>query len=737
MEQETTGSLNEIPLREYLDVFRRRKAIIIQTFVVVVVVGIVATYLTKPVYRSTARILVEGKAITVAQYNPSDPLGQILLPPASYNVSTQLEVLQSNAVREEAYKKANVKPEDVSLSAKQVEETDVIEINAESTSASDAERLARVLPETYKEYVLDTRGDSVKKALEFAEKRLQEENSRLIEAELELQNFRRANQVANLDEQRGQQINQVMEAEKELRRAEAELTGNEVRLQNLIATYRSLPRTIDTPTTTTNPKIEEIKNDIAKLKTERSKALVLFKPNNPEILKIDAQIADLEERLKQASPTITTVTSTPNPVLVEYEKEIAQARGVVGAGRAEVAKLRARMQAASQRLGRYTPLEIRQAQLQRRVDQARQVVTNLATSVENLRLRYEGNIAPVRIISPAGPAQQVAPRKMANLVVAALLGLMLGVCFALLQEYLDDRVNSPEEGRRILEAPVLGYVPLIEREDQRLLNQARGSSVLESYRVLRSNVQFAAVDTPTSALLVTSTLPGEGKSMTAVNLAIAMAMDGRSVILVDADLRRPTIHEKFGLERRPGLTNVLVGHTTLADALKTTNVPGLRVLTSGPLPPNPAELLNSKAMRQLHTELKEAAEIVIFDSPPMLATADAQVLSAETDGVIYVVQFGEAKKSAMRHASELFHQARANLLGIVFNKIDLTSKRDGYYSGYYHYYSYYHSGQLEDGQARREDGGNEFEALIQEAKTESGRSKAIAHPESKETDGGA
>jgi capsular exopolysaccharide synthesis family protein len=687
---------------------------------------------------------VEGKAITVAQYNPSDPLGQILLPPASYNVNTQLEVLQSNAVLEEAYKKAGVKPEDVSLNVKQVEETDVIEITAESTRAEDAQRLARVLPETYKEYVLDTRGDSVKKALEFAERRLQEENSRLIEAELELQNFRRANQVANLDEQRGQQINQVMEAEKELRRAEAELTGNEVRLRNLITTYQSLPRTIDTPTTTTNPKLEEIKNDIAKLRTERSKALVLFKPNNPEILKIDAQIADLEERLKQTSPTITTVTSTPNPALVEYEKEIAQARGVVGAGRAEVAKLRARMQVASQKLGRYTPLEIRQAQLQRKVDQARQVVTNLATSVENLRLRHEGNIAPVRTISPASPAQQVAPRKVANLVVAALLGLMLGVCFALLQEYLDDRVNSPEEGRRILEAPVLGYVPLIEREDHRLLNQARGGSVLESYRVLRSNVQFAAVDTPTSALLVTSTLPGEGKSMTAVNLAIAMAMDGRSVILVDADLRRPTVHEKFGLERRPGLTNVLVGHTTLEEALKPTNIPGLRVLTSGPLPPNPAELLNSKAMRQLHAELKEAAEVVIFDSPPMLATADAQVLSAEADGVIYVVQFGEAKKSAMRHASELFHQARAHVLGIVFNKIDLSSKRDGYYSGYYQYYNYYHSGQLENTHAHQGDTIGEFEALIQparqadkEAKIEPSDSNAIAHPERKEAGGGS
>src|SRR5262249_104613 len=162
----------------------------------------------------------------------------------------------------------------------------------------------------------------------------------------------------------------------------------------------------------------------------------------------------------------------------------------------------------------------------------------------------------------------------------------------------------------------------------------------------------------------------------------AMALDGRNVILVDADLRRPTLHEKFKVDQRPGLTNVLVGHTPLEDALKETEISGLRILTAGPLPPNPAELLNSHSMRAVHRDLRNVGDVVIFDSPPFLATADAQVLAAMADGMIYVIQFGEAKKSAVRHAMDLINQAHARVLGVVFNKIDLSSRRDDYYYGY-------------------------------------------------------
>jgi capsular exopolysaccharide synthesis family protein len=253
---------------------------------------------------------------------------------------------------------------------------------------------------------------------------------------------------------------------------------------------------------------------------------------------------------------------------------------------------------------------------------------------------------------------------------------------------------------------------MVESPSARLISPAHpGGTLLESYRVMRANVQFASIDTDFESIVVTSTSPGEGKSITASNLAMAMALDGRRVILVDGDLRRPTLHEKFSVDQRPGLTNVLVGHTRLEDALKETEIPGLRILTAGPLPPNPAELLNSNAMRAVHRELRDMADAVIFDSPPFLATADAQVLAAMADGIIYVVQFGEAKKSAVRHAMDLINQAHARILGVVFNKIDLTSRRDDYYQGYNRYYTYYHLPQLESGESRNR-ATTEFEALL-------------------------
>jgi capsular exopolysaccharide synthesis family protein len=204
--------------------------------------------------------------------------------------------------------------------------------------------------------------------------------------------------------------------------------------------------------------------------------------------------------------------------------------------------------------------------------------------------------------------------------------------------------------------------------------------------VLRSNIHFSSVDTPIRSILVTSTLPGEGKSVTASNLAIAMVLDGKNVILVETDLRQPMLHQTFGLDPNPGVTDVLAGDAALEEALRETSVPGLLLLPSGPVPPNPAELLNTRAMRQLHDTLKERADFVIFDSSPCLVTADAHVLAAQLDGVLYVVQLGEVKKTAVRHVREMLQQAHARILGIVFNKIDLTSRRDDYYFGYYRYY---------------------------------------------------
>lgn len=206
------------------------------------------------------------------------------------------------------------------------------------------------------------------------------------------------------------------------------------------------------------------------------------------------------------------------------------------------------------------------------------------------------------------------------------------------------------------------------------------SPVAEAFRTLRTNLQFSALDRELRTLLVTSAGPGEGKSTITLNLAIAITQSGKEVILVDADLRKPMIHKLFGLRNEIGLTNILV-HGPAEEALQETAVPNLKVVTSGPIPPNPAEMLASGMMDKVRDFLKERAEMVLFDCPPVVAVTDAAVLSRKVDGVLLVVQLGAVEREAARQAKALLENVDAPLLGVVINNVAESS-------GYYYYYYY-------------------------------------------------
>jgi capsular exopolysaccharide synthesis family protein len=334
------------------------------------------------------------------------------------------------------------------------------------------------------------------------------------------------------------------------------------------------------------------------------------------------------------------------------------------------------------------PWEIQLAQLTRTRDNAEKQYLMLMERLNDLRIRENARRSHARIIERAmPPVHPVRPRKAMNLAVALLAGLFLGFCLAFLQEYLDDRITSPEEADRLLRLPVLGHIPLMPGDSHRLMSSLpTHSPIAESYRALRTSISFASIDAPLRTLLVTSSHKGEGKSTTSINLAIAMALEGRKVILVDADLRRPSLHRALDLPSAPGLTDVLLGSRSIAEALRKTEVEGLQVLTSGPIPPNPAELLNSGPMTNLIAELKEMADVVIFDTPPCLPVTDAQVLAAKVEGVVLVAEIGEAKKAEVKHAKELFDRAHARTVGMIFNKISEAS------GGYYYYYYYRRQG---------------------------------------------
>lgn len=286
----------------------------------------------------------------------------------------------------------------------------------------------------------------------------------------------------------------------------------------------------------------------------------------------------------------------------------------------------------------------------------------------------------------ATPSRPISPRVPETLLLAAAIGLVLALGGAFLIEFLDDTIKTPEEVGRLTALPVLGRigrVPGLEANGTLIPIEEPRSLVAEAYRALRTNIQVSSVDDPVRTLMVSSAAEFDGKSTVLANLAVVMAQAGQSVILVDADLRRSTLHKKFRLPNKEGLTTVLLQDQPSANGyLHETGVPNLRVLTSGPLPPNPSELLSSRKMQQLIEHLRQEADIVLFDTPPALPVTDAAVLATRVDGVLFVISAEQTRKAAVRQAVESLKQVKARFLGATLNRMAPQYLHD---YGYYQY----------------------------------------------------
>ena len=326
----------------------------------------------------------------------------------------------------------------------------------------------------------------------------------------------------------------------------------------------------------------------------------------------------------------------------------------------------------------------------------RATYSNLLSNYEELRIAEASQASMLIVAEDAVPSYvPVRPRVLNNTVLAALVGAMLASAVAFLTEYLDDSVKTPDDIVSLVGSPTLGTIGQIGGGANRkklITLSAPRSPLSEAFRALRTNIQFAGVDEPLSAILVTSSGPGEGKSTTAANLALVMAQAGRQVVLVDADLRRPTLHRFFDLPNGQGLTTALLDLRSPIEAhLQETEVSGLRLMTSGPIPPNPAELLSSQRQSDLLKELERQSDIVIVDSPPVLTVTDALVLAPQTNGVLLVVEAGRTRKEVLKKTREALARTDARLLGVVLNQ--MTARRSGYY---YQYYQYYYSAYEQD-----------------------------------------
>lgn len=318
---------------------------------------------------------------------------------------------------------------------------------------------------------------------------------------------------------------------------------------------------------------------------------------------------------------------------------------------------------------------------------------SLQRSYEDIRLAEANSLDTITVVEPADvPSVPVRPKTFQNTLLAAAVGLVLGAGAAFLIEYLDDTIKSPDDVEKELGLTTLGTITRFGGKslaDKLITTQHSRSSVTEAYRILRTNLEFAAVDGDLRAILVTSPNPVEGKTVTAANLAVVLAQSGRSVILADADLRHPAVHRIFQVPNDSGLTTALLrgGEVVLEDLLLPTEVEGLQVLPSGPLPPNPAELLGSEQMARLVERLKGMADLVVFDTPPALPVADPAVLARVADAVLLVVDTGATRRGMALRAVENLARVGANITGVVLNRF--SPRSSGYY--YYYRYEYYYS----------------------------------------------
>lgn len=312
--------------------------------------------------------------------------------------------------------------------------------------------------------------------------------------------------------------------------------------------------------------------------------------------------------------------------------------------------------------------------------------TDLLGQLNQLQAAINVNQGGAQLLAPATlPRAPFEPNPERSGLLGLVVGLMLAVGMAFLLDFLDDRIRGSEDLVRVTtDIPVLGHIPVVGswKKQRRILVSLDdpSSGAAEAYRSLRTSVQFLGLDTPVRTLQFTSASAAEGKSTTAANLAVALARAGQRVILVDCDLRRPMIHEYFGLDPTVGFTSVLLGDAPLSAAFH--RVPGierLRILAAGPVPPNPSELLSTHRMVDLLTTLQADSDIVLLDSPPVLPVSDAAVLSARVDGVLMVVKAGSTHRKQLGRALELLSQVDASVVGVALNGV---SKGGAYAYGY-------------------------------------------------------
>jgi capsular exopolysaccharide synthesis family protein len=461
------------------------------------------------------------------------------------------------------------------------------------------------------------------------------------------------------------------------------------------------------PDAMTNPMIQRLREDYGRLSRDYMKKAETFKPDYPEMQRLKAELDSAESLLENETKNLINAAYSDYQAALKREKSL---EAVFNGQKQDAIQLNSNA--------------ILYNSLKMEVDNRKSLLESLIKreSETGVAARLSGlRTSSVRVVDKAeAPLHPSSPKKKLNMLLALLMGLFGGVGLAFLFEHLDNSVKNHEDVEKSAGVPALGVVPAfsidgfrrgyghgrrfklkIEAEEAKekerekepqitsielITHFSPKSNLSESYRTIRTGLLLSSTDQKPKAIIVSSALPEEGKSATLSNLAVTLAQAGKAVLIVDSDFRKPSQHRIFKIRNLDGLTNYLTRDTELKSLIKPTEIPNLFLVNSGPLPPNPAELLGSEKMAGFIEAIKGSFDYVLFDSPPVLTVSDAMVLGPKIDGVILVVWGGKTPREALRRAKEKIDLMKIKTLGVVINNIDVREHDYYYQYQYYHYY---------------------------------------------------
>jgi capsular exopolysaccharide synthesis family protein len=704
-------------LRDYLNILRRRRAIIAGAFLLALAAAVAISLLTPPTYRATTTITAdkEPAVVVVGSRSGDFSLGAESAGEAP-DILTLAELVKSEAVRQGAMDRLAAKAGlDVakaavrSLTVDQVRQTQLIRISMEYTDPTITAEAANAIAGSLIDMDLKAHRRRATQTREFIGHEMRDASQRLHDAENSLVAFHDTHGDVSLSEETTLNLQKLADLKAQL--VDVRLQRDTAESQMAAARERLASQSKVTPTQwTPSPLITSLQDQLAKLEIDLSGLRRTFTPKHPAVLATVAKIDETKQRLDaELAKSLRPGTYGVDPIYQQLNTQQTQAA-------VTLAGLRSRERAMEQAIAGYEErmrdVPVRQvdlARLTRDVKESEQIYLLLSDRYEQARIAESSIGSAIRVVDPAKvPVKPVKPRRQMNTLFGGLLGLMMGVVTAITVEHLDDTVKTADEVERVLRAPVLGTIPATgaipgsarTRGAQAPLNHKTGEAVpvplvtagdrpspaWEAYRTLRTHVEFSIPDVDRKRFLVTSALPGEGKSTVIANLAIAIARNDRRVWLIDGDLRRPTLWRWFGTPASVGLVGLLQAQVDLDTAVRPTAERHLWFLGGDLTVPNPSELLGSQRMARLMERARSKAEVVLVDSPPMLPVTDAEVVAARNvDGVLLVVKAGQTTRRTLAQVRKRLDRVGAKLVGAVLNCVTDLHRHA------YDYYAYYRS----------------------------------------------